>query len=133
MIFGLSPTAVDIIRLAPMTFRLTGSRYFGTDRPDSDWDFFVQDAENTADFLTKNGFRLDSVSYKEDSNITRVFKKDNVHVQLVQDEKKKILLQCLLKPVFQFLSLDLNRGTKTLNRAIWQAAYDCYEAGAEYR
>lgn len=60
----LFPEAGEILeKLAnsPFEFYLTGSRYFGTETPESDWDFFTGQNPYLADFLIKIGFYRASI------------------------------------------------------------------------
>lgn len=50
------PPEALILEYAPFQFYLTGSRYAGVARPNSDWDFIVQDSENVRRWLEKEGF-----------------------------------------------------------------------------
>lgn len=45
-------------------FYLTGSRYMGGEREDSDWDFMVQDSPDLRAFLTDMGFGANILLYK---------------------------------------------------------------------
>lgn len=59
MIVGTSLASFDTIRLLNISryrFYLTGSRFFGYAKPDSDWDFFTQDKEGLRDYLLSKGF-----------------------------------------------------------------------------
>ena len=47
---------VTLLHSAPFEFYLTGSRYIGGARPDSDWDFIVQDSPEIRSWLSMVGF-----------------------------------------------------------------------------
>jgi hypothetical protein len=49
---------IDILHdVEGFDFYLTGSRYFGTESSDSDWDFFTTDSEVLRDWLRVCGFK----------------------------------------------------------------------------
>lgn len=51
-------------------FFLQGSRYFGTNRQDSDWDFFCDDGDNRYDWLESNGFVQKVLPYYDSLTVT---------------------------------------------------------------
>ena len=54
----LSPRAsmIDTIRQSIIPFHLTGSRFFGNETPESDWDFFVEDRPSLPGWLRLRNF-----------------------------------------------------------------------------
>ncbi len=95
--------------------------------------FFV-DAGNNNDivlFLAKNGF-LRERSYdsygsvnKRIQGVDAVYKKKDVHVQVVQDAKKKSIIQEILKPYYtKFIS----RYTKEDMKTMWNLFFELYDA-----
>lgn len=130
-------TILDILRDSPIQFVLTGSRFFGTARPDSDWDFYTKDDNQTSAFLRNNGFvAVSKGSYADDPNCARVFlwrdknfnwveniqEKDvhpDVHVQLVANIQLKNDIQNALKKTNIFSTPC----TKSFARDIWKLAY----------
>lgn len=87
---------------SPFKFYLTGSRAFGTDRPDSDWDFFAKDNAILQAYLVGIGFTEHFKSYKDDPQIVTVYRKEgvgrkSVDIQLVTDINKKMAAQYALK------------------------------------
>ena len=84
----------DIIRLVrdfPGLY-LTGSRYFGTDTPQSDWDFFISESEATN--LPLHFSEVKGSEYNGDPVVTYILYSEilNCHIQVIPDdliEKKK--------------------------------------------
>lgn len=85
-------------------FYLTGSRFFGWAKPNSDWDFFTQHSYDANRLLMDNGFRnltadlesADGIVYPEDPNIVSVWERGRVQVQLVENAELKAKAQELL-------------------------------------
>lgn len=131
MIYGQEKSkvfkALDFISSSPFVFYLTGSRYFGTERPDSDYDFFTQENEQLEKVLEDNGFRLDSESYQGDPIMTKVYARENVHIQLVIDVKMKAWVQLLLASYIQKYKPD-----KEQLKSLWSIAIKLYRDG-QYR
>jgi len=76
-------TTLDRMESSKIPFFLTGSRYFGWEKPESDWDFFSQDARGTITTLGLLGF-MENVSEGYQDGLTRkVFIRHSIHVQLV--------------------------------------------------
>lgn len=75
-------------------FHLTGSRYFGTARPESDWDYFVQGGPGVAEELERMGFVKEAkLDYTDILRIEVHRHPDNIHVQVVSNVEHKILAQ----------------------------------------
>ena len=100
-------------------FVVTGSRFFGLQTPESDWDFFTEDTGLVRQFLIRSGFKMNETSYSYDKSIKAVFEKDNVHVQLIDDVLKKIKIQNKLFSTFRLL-----KPNKVQARWLWKLAYD---------
>jgi hypothetical protein len=111
-------TAREELQDSPFLFYLTGSRYFGTEREDSDWDYFVQAGSrgpmsksyvtlnggveqasgcSVEDWLLNHGWQKDSESYAEDLFSTQVYKREDTHVQVVASAKVKQWAQYKIK------------------------------------
>ena len=113
---------------SPFYFYQTGSRYFGTQTQESDYDFFTPIygingfTYNIMNWLEENGFQREGneAAEKYNDNVTAaVYVKDNVHVQLVTNLNHKIAMQKLL-----FDSGVLNeRVDKDVAKKLWQVAY----------
>lgn len=88
---------------ASCEFFLTGSRFFGTEKGWSDWDFFAEDKPYVHEFLRSLGFKdlpdNELVEhYHGDPNIAFVYvHPSNVHVQLVNDAELKLEAQTILR------------------------------------
>ena len=90
--------AREALESSIIAFYLTGSRFFGNAREDSDWDFFTDDTPVTRDFLRRNGF-LPTLAhtYLQDQMITAVYERDDVDVQLCFDVTLKNKIQERMK------------------------------------
>lgn len=111
------PSAVVALMNSQFSFYITGSRYFKTNTPQSDWDFFVEKNEGVEEFLTRQGFFVDNQMSYSDPSISRVYTNpnDNVQVQVVFDVELKLLAQTVIK------RKDLITTNKEINRHIWKA------------
>lgn len=78
-------------------FHLTGSRYFGWNRPDSDWDFFATSNRETMLALKEIGFKEDTKEGYQDGLTKKVYVLHGVHVQLVSDLQNKQVLNEFFK------------------------------------
>lgn len=80
---------LDRMESSCVEFFLTGSRYFGWTRPDSDWDFFALDEGKARSTLNLLGFVEDTGEGYKDDLTRKVFRwsshlnENSVHVQLV--------------------------------------------------
>ena len=91
---------VEEIRRSPIAFHLTGSRFFGTEHQNSDFDFFVKDSEpGLGDFLGRFFVRADNETdrwspsiYVGDPTIATIWTNanwptnpnDRVHIQIIK-------------------------------------------------
>ncbi len=99
-------------------FYLTGSRFFGAYRTDSDYDFFVQDDISIGVYLTDwGGFTPIFSSQYKDSNTLSVYRfkdqKIQVDIQIVKDAALKQAIQTAFKA----------RGIKYVTKNMWNTAY----------
>lgn len=111
-------------------YYLTGSRYFGSSIPLSDWDFFTQDNSKVHRHLASLGFvalRLNQENiYHEDPTIVEVMEKGQVQIQLVKDSEKKQRCQEMLnRPPVKFHFLTAAKGMES--REWWSWAFRCYK------
>lgn len=74
-------------------FWLTGSRFFGIPRPESDFDFFTGDTPVTHSHLKSNGFVAVLSGYYTDDLTETVYRRGDVHVQIVNDVTLKREIQ----------------------------------------
>lgn len=119
-------STLAMLATSPFQFHLTGSRYFGTATPNSDWDFFVLDENPLVRFLNESGFTYVSGHTYSDSNTAAVWKKDNVHVQVVESVRLKLQAQAIIK------SFNLLKRDKAFNRLIWNAVFSCLREECTY-
>ena len=54
---------VETIRRSPIEFHLTGSRFFGNNTPESDWDFFVEESKDLRFWLATYEFLQEGFDY----------------------------------------------------------------------
>ncbi len=85
------------------SFFCTGSRWFMCERPDSDWDFMVQDTPAVRDYLTSIGFKSHwegtENEYKRDTFTNDCWALDDIQIQLVND----VHLKCRVRDlIFEF-------------------------------
>lgn len=113
----------------PQPVYLTGSRFFGTERKDSDWDFFTLDTDNIRDHLVELGFRLESHSpYRQDLFTVAVYHHPaDIHVQLVPNVAEKSAAQ----EVLHKLDLGLAMQDKDMRRRLWRVALAAIRKGFE--
>lgn len=105
------------------TFWLTGSRFFGTHRDDSDYDFFTQDYMGIELYLAQGlGFHREWSESYTDPIAKSCWRKDNVHVQVVSDADLKLDVQMWLKEHPRLLGFDKER-----NRAVWTTAIIAFQ------
>ena len=117
---------LEALESSDYRFFLTGSRYFGTHRQDSDLDLFAKASPEVSDFLRRLGFRHVGHNYgpRTDSLTEEVFRKDNVDVQLVSDLAAKLAIQYALSRVRL-----LERVNHQEHHEVWGAMYGAYQAG----
>ena len=116
------------------TFHLTGSRFFGMETSDSDYDFFVQDSKDIHGLLLSMGFqRLPCPQSYKDSMTDVVYRRlffddgmnGQIDVQVVKCTKIKGLAQEILKefcPEHVVGHSNLVRQADP-RRKLWEMAY----------
>lgn len=119
--FDLTEQALAEIREVDLMFFLTGSRFFGLAKAKSDYDFFTQDNEEARDFLTACDFEEiilseSLASQYQDPLIEGIFKKGNVHIQLVNNVALKRKIQEYLK---ESGLMSLFHNDKSSTRKLW--------------
>lgn len=134
-----APIHVEVLALlasAPFEFHLTGSRYFGYDKPESDWDFFVDSnalygASGLVNWLEHNGFYKESNrNYSGATSITQIWKHGiaPVHIQIVEDAETKARVQDILTSDHEVM-YELGKLSKEGRKALWNAVYAGFIAG----
>lgn len=121
------PQSAHCLLDSEFEFYLTGSRFFGTQTEDSDWDFFVGYSKEVVAFLIENNFRIVNDSEYEDSNTVAVYRymdKFNrpsmcVDVQVVLNPAMKEDIQNKIKPVIRNSAIK----DKEAMRLMWNVAY----------
>ena len=115
-------SVVHSLNSSTYKFVLTGSRFFGTCRPESDWDFFTDNGEAIQQYLVSYGFkRLETSSYVDSSIVEVLRHPDGVDVQLVEDAGLKAAAQQILAGMLAFLPRDAFVDGKK-RKEIWDAA-----------
>jgi len=104
-------------------FYATGSRFFGGYVSQSDFDFFTDVTQVTADFLHSIGFVRDYETNYNSVEVACVYSHEaaNIHVQLVRDVEAKNIVQEILKEEKAFLGI-----TKIEQRKIWNLGFKFY-------
>jgi hypothetical protein len=121
-------TEMEIIRLMESSehrFYLTGSRYFGTSGPSSDWDFFVDgDIPDLDLWLMNAGFKVESPCIYSKHNTTQVWRHMTlpIHVQLVEKAEKKNHIQSLIKSNMVIRN-EFNNMSKDHVKTVWDIVY----------
>ena len=101
--------------------QLTGSRYFGTETPQSDWDFFIGESEVADSPLPYHFSKVEDNDYGGDPVVSYILYSSllNCHVQVILDEYVN------LKERAQFLIQNTGALYEVKNKyyakAIWQA------------
>lgn len=108
-------------------FHLTGSRYFGTQHADSDWDFFVESHADLYEWLEANGFQMESGSDYTCDDISEVWKHESeqIHVQVINDADRKVAVQSALR----CYGRALYRTPKADRKTIWNLAFRLFDTG----
>ena len=115
------------------TFYLTGSRFFKTNSPNSDWDFFVQEShnkENLVKYLLNLGFKCtieQNNSYKDSLCDSVYWHPDNIHVQIVTDASIKQQAQAII-PILDPNLVILRLNIKPLCTELWNKAIEIVQA-----
>lgn len=104
----------------PVEMTLTGSRFFGTERPDSDWDYFAQDSPEARGELEHAGFICTAEALSPTSNCRAVYQSERMHVMLMRNAAQAVAVQELM---FRRNFGPLLRN-KAFAHALWQFAYD---------
>jgi len=121
----------DILQKSGIELFLTGSRYFGGARPDSDWDFYCEYQEGLTEALIKEGFHIEQHTHYDDPNTVRY--NDNnttlvlhkgrrgnpeIHIQIVVSAELKSRVQN--NSNFRAVYNSLSKKERT---ALWNMAY----------
>jgi hypothetical protein len=105
---------------------LTGSRFFNTEGPQSDWDFFVENTEKIESILKELEFealeKYDGYAY--DLNTAKIFRRkfpkgDQIDIQLAKNVQLRIDAQKLIKES-QIPLHKMNRGQA---QKLWNLVY----------
>lgn len=110
----------------------TGSRYFGGNRDDSDWDFFCEMSDNNLiDKLLKAGFCIENAGHYNDRNTVgyndtntalvfccHAIGRPKIHIQVVGSAELKCRVQDNRN--FRAIYRVLNKKER---RALWNMAY----------
>ena len=101
-------------------FYLTGSRFFGNNRPTSDYDFFTQNNEDTEEYLIAEGFtsmQVVDTRYRGIEGIVKIYRKGNVDVHFVDNAVLKNKIQHVLKDLDLFISAN-----RRVRKVMWTLA-----------
>ena len=116
---SLTQQALIEIQGSEFDFHLTGSRFFNTEKENSDYDFFTQDHLSLADWLRAHDFinitQVVPTNYA-DPLVVVIYQKGKVHIQVVNDAPLKCCIQdCLRKS-----PLKAGLGNKGYARDFWR-------------
>lgn len=121
---------LSYLQASTFSFHATGSRYFGTYKSGSDYDFFALDSGEIRHFLICNGFRRlggywcqGNVAY-QDTNTVHVYRNGNIDIQLVKDVEMKVWAQDMLKKT-HFYSYMPKRSQRTMDT--WNLLFRIYK------
>jgi len=126
----------DTLAGAKDEFVLTGSRFAGTYKPHSDWDFFVRRWPGLKEFLMEVGFKsmstfddpegTDYNGVDDPANYTvdvLQHKSEPVQIQVVTDIKHAVATRDLVYTVLKDKDMQLHMSDETTRRKLWcQAA-----------
>ena len=113
------------------TYHLTGSRFFGDAGPSSDWDYFVKEDPHIENFLARSGWCQEFDGSYNDPVLVSCWRKDNVHVQVVEDVDLKLKVQDFIKE--KNLLSKMTHGIRTrserraIHRIVWMVALQTYK------
>jgi hypothetical protein len=88
---GTGPTMLALATLSnlPYTFEPTGSRFYGNELPDTDFDFFVENDFAVGEKLLKAGFfEIDKKYVASSAYVDNVLRLGHVDVIIVKDADK---------------------------------------------
>jgi len=116
---SLTQQALMEIQESEYDFQLTGSRFFGTEKENSDYDFFTQDYLSLADWLRAHDFinitQVVPTNYA-DPLVVAIYQKGKVHIQAVNDAPlKQDIQECL-----RASPLKGGLGNKGYARDLWR-------------
>lgn len=107
MFHAFSPVIVPVFLQmgnSEFSFHLTGSRYFGNSKQNSDYDFMVEDSPEVQQFLNVLGFKKLEIDCYDDAATSVVFNwsqgKQSVDVQCVKNIETKLRAQELLRKMY---------------------------------
>lgn len=91
-------------------FYLTGSRYFGTAKHSSDWDFFTQDCSDIRPYLEElGGIKEYKPKYKDSVDVYYLFSPGiRIHIQIVDSVYNKLKMQEYLEPFYNLVPKELH-------------------------
>ena len=124
---------LDILSSSGFNFYLTGSRSFGVEESNSDWDFYVEYSTEVENFLHENGFEnlgnyegMAPIS-REIQKIKNVVRHRNcaIDIQLTTDLLLKNTMQEIVRENFLFWSFN----NKEHANQIWSAVALGIKAG----
>lgn len=135
MLIGYEQSPPHLVVVSMMSsekykFHLTGSRFFGNSKENSDWDFFTEYSISVKSYLSDMGFvtlteSCRSYNDQETRSVMRfIDNKLQIDVQLVNDVKKKVRVNNAIKHRPDFLKL-MNSLGKNDRTAFWDMLLFC--------
>ena len=135
---------LEVLEKSKYKFTLTGSRYIGGHRKNSDWDFVADNTKAIRSFLRKNGFEdlktkmLDTgglvmnIPMLEQDGLDgytfTIYQKGNIQVQLSGNVKAKLFARDIIKTHFRKQHLGMERNAR---RDFWRMLCDVYAFGKD--
>lgn len=123
--------ALEVLQNAKYKFILTGSRYIGGHRNDSDWDFIAENSQGVRAFLRKNGFedlKGKALDFDMDGHTATIYQKGRIQVQLSSTVEAKVFARDLIKERFKKQHLSM---PKDARRTFWRMLCDSYVYGSD--
>ena len=131
MIVNTQDTVQSLLDRSEFHFYLTGGRFFKTESPISDCDYFVQDSREVRSFLGNEGFRglewdyeeMQNQDYKDHQTVVVLASEDcGTHIQLVENAAIKEKAQELLLAFPELVkALEVLKDRRSF---LWNRLYD---------
>lgn len=115
-------SVLNMLHASKNAYNLTGSRYFLTHKPGSDYDLFALKCYEVITELEALGFKpLDPIhNCYNDLNTAKVYRLNNIDVQLVKDDRLKLEVQTNNYTLLSMIT-PLDKVTK---RMIWNLLFE---------
>ena len=114
---------LDALSRMPDVFYLTGSRFFGTETPNSDWDFFVQHQDAVETRLKGMGFVTENLAIYESFGLVTILRHNlsDIHIQIVTNAHERQRVQESIRKHLTVPQIKNLFVTKSQAKGIWSA------------